>query len=163
MGEDGVAARFAARLLPPAMTINADGTSPFVLVCDHASNRIPEEYGDLGLSAIERLRHIAWDPGALAVSLALVDLLDAPLIHSTISRLVIDCNRTYGAPGLIAEVSETTEVPGNRQLGDNERGRRIADFHVPYHQAIENILNRRAAQRQDTLLIAVHSFTPVYD
>src|ERR1700710_1471974 len=118
MGEDGVAARFAARLLPPAMTINADGTSPFVLVCDHASNRIPPEYNDLGLSGIDRLRHIAWDPGALAVSLQMVERLDAPLTHSTVSRLVIDCNRTFNAPDLIATASEVTEVPGNRDVSD---------------------------------------------
>ena len=113
MGEYGVAARFAARLLPPAMTINADGTSPFVFVCDHASNRIPEDYGDLGLSLVDRLRHIAWDPGALAVSLALTDLLDAPLVHSTVSRLVIDCNRTFAAPDLISPVSEDTAAVTN--------------------------------------------------
>ncbi|MEO8882947.1 MAG: N-formylglutamate amidohydrolase [Devosia sp.] len=162
MGEDGVAARFAARLLPPAMTINADGTSPFVFVCDHASNRIPEEYGDLGLSAIERLRHIAWDPGALAVSLALSDLLDAPLIHSTVSRLVIDCNRTYTAPGLITSISEDTEIPGNRNVGENDKARRIADFHEPFHAAIDAVLNRRAAEDRETILVAMHSFTPAY-
>jgi len=159
---DGVAARFAARLLPPAMTINAEGASPLVFVCDHASNRIPEEYGDLGLSAIERLRHIAWDPGALAVSLALSDLLDAPLIHSTVSRLVIDCNRTYTAPGLITSISEDTEIPGNRNVGENDRARRIADFHEPFHAAIDAVLNRRAAEAHETILVAMHSFTPVY-
>jgi predicted N-formylglutamate amidohydrolase len=163
MDQTGVASRFADELLPPARTINADGSSSFVLVCDHASNRIPERYQGLGLSAVDRLRHIAWDPGALAVSLRLVELLDAPLVHSTISRFVIDCNRTFAAAGLIAEISETTEVPGNRLVGDNERGRRIADFYLPYHQAIENLLNRRAAQGADTILVAVHSFTPVYD
>jgi predicted N-formylglutamate amidohydrolase len=162
MDQTGVASRFADERLPPARTINADGPSPFVLVCDHASNRIPENFDGLGLSAIDRLRHIAWDPGALAVSLKLVELLDAPLVHSTISRLVIDCNRTFAAPGLLAEISETTEVPGNRGLGDNERGRRIADFYLPYHQAIENLLNRRAAQGQETILVAMHSFTPIY-
>src|SRR5436305_11817834 len=106
MVEYGVASRFAASLLPPAITINAEGRSPFVLECDHASNRIPEPYNDLGLSAIERLRHIAWDPGALSVSRNLVELLDAPLVHSTVSRLVIDCNRTHDAPDLIPTLSE---------------------------------------------------------
>jgi len=162
MGEEGVASRLAARLLPPAMTINAGGSSPFVFVCDHASNRIPDGYGDLGLSAIDRLRHIAWDPGALAVSLQLTDLLDAPLVHSTVSRLVIDCNRTLGAPDLIAPVSELTEIPGNRGIGDNERARRLADFHAPFHAMIEALLDRRASEGRETILVAMHSFTPVY-
>ena len=163
MGELEVASRLAARLLPPAMTINADGTSPFVLVCDHASNRIPEEYDDLGLSAIDRLRHIAWDPGALAVSLKLVELLDAPQVQSTVSRLAIDCNRGLDAPGLIPAVSEVTEIPGNRGLGDNERARRIAEFHDPFHAAIEALLDRRAAAGRETSLVAMHSFTPVFN
>ena len=162
MGDDGVAARIATRLLPPAMTINADGTSPFVLVCDHASNRIPEPYGDLGLSAIDRLRHIAWDPGALAVSLRMVDLLDAPLIHSTVSRLVIDCNRTFDAPDLIPIISEHTAIPGNEVVGDNDRRTRIAEFPTPFHDAIQAVLDRRAAAGMETILVAMHSFTPVY-
>lgn len=162
MGEFRGMSQFAASLLPPAVTINAGGASPFVLVCDHASNRIPEDYGDLGLSAIDRLRHIAWDPGALAVSLRLSELLDAPLIHSTVSRLVIDCNRTHAAPDLIALVSETTEIPGNKQVGDNERARRIADFHDPFHAAIKAVLDQRAASGKETILVAMHSFTPSY-
>jgi len=144
------------------MTINADGASPFVLVCDHASNRIPSPYGDLGLCAVDRLRHIAWDPGALPVSLQLVDLLDAPLIHSTVSRLVIDCNRTYDAPDLIPTVSEATEIPGNEVVGEADRASRIAKFHTPFHEAIAAVLDRRALAGKESILVAMHSFTPVY-
>lgn len=162
MSEFGTALRLGVSRLPPALTINAEGTSPFVLVCDHASNRIPDDYGGLGLSAIERLRHIAWDPGALAVSLALVELLDAPLVRSTVSRLVIDCNRAHDAHDLIPLISENTEIPGNRGIGGNERARRIADFHDPFHASIDAVLNRRAAAGQETILIAMHSFTPIY-
>lgn len=148
--------------IPPARTINAAGRSPFVIVCDHASNRIPAEYGDLGLSLIDRLRHIAWDPGALAVSLKLVEQLDAPLVQSTVSRLVVDCNRWHDAPDLIPSVSEDTGIPGNRQVGDNERARRIAEYHTPFHREVEALLDRRAAQGRETVLVAMHSFTPVF-
>ena len=92
---------------------NARGQSPFVILCDHASNRIPEKYGDLGLSQIERVSHIAWDPGALAVSRALSAQLDAPLVQSTVSRLIIDCNRALDAPDLIWTLSEATPIPAN--------------------------------------------------
>jgi predicted N-formylglutamate amidohydrolase len=153
---------FVASPVPPAMTINPEGTSPFVLVCDHASNRIPEPYRGLGLSGIERLRHIAWDPGALAVSLRLAERLDAPLVHSTVSRLVIDCNRAHAAPDLIPAISETTAIPGNQGLSAEERARRRALFHDPFHAAIEALLNRRAAAGRETILVAMHSFTPVY-
>jgi predicted N-formylglutamate amidohydrolase len=154
--------RFAQSEPAAARTINAGGRSPFVLVCDHASNRIPEYYQGLGLSAVDRLRHIAWDPGALAVSMAMVSLLDCPLIHSTVSRLVIDCNRTHGAPDLIPPMSEDTEIPGNRFVGDNERARRIAEFHDPFHGAIDAVLDARAARGETSILVAMHSFTPVY-
>lgn len=144
------------------LMVNADGASPFVLVCDHASNRIPERYGDLGLTAVQRLMHVAWDPGALAVALQLADLLDAPLVHSTVSRLVIDCNRDTNAIDLCPTISERTEIPGNLGLSDEERARRIAGFHAPFHDAIDAILADRATSGQETILVTVHSFTPVY-
>lgn len=144
------------------MTINAEGCSPFVLVCDHASNRIPAPYGDLGLTPAQRLMHIAWDPGALAVSLQLTELLDAPLVHSTVSRLVVDCNRVYDAPDLIPAVSEFTEVPGNKDVDAAERQARIAQFHTPFHAAITALLDRRAAAGQQSVLVAIHSFTPTF-
>jgi predicted N-formylglutamate amidohydrolase len=162
MGVVTSTSEFVASPMPPVMVINPNGTSPFVLVCDHASNRMPERYGGLGLSRIDRLRHIAWDPGALAVSLRLADRLDAPLVHATVSRLVIDCNRAHGAPDLIPEMSETTVVPGNQGLSAEERAQRRALFHDPFHAAIEALLNRRAEAGRETILVAMHSFTPVY-
>jgi predicted N-formylglutamate amidohydrolase len=156
------AVRRAAEHIAPALTINAGGRSPFVLVCDHASNRIPEGYGNLGLSLVQRLMHVAWDPGALAVSLQLSDLLDAPLVHSTVSRLVVDCNRTLEAVDLISPISERTEIPGNAGLTPEDRHRRIAEFHTPFHNAITSVLDARDAQGLASIFIAIHSFTPVY-
>lgn len=148
--------------VPPVLTVNAGGRSGFVLVCDHASNRIPEPYGDLGLSRLQRLMHIAWDPGALAVALQLSELLDAPLVHSTVSRLVIDCNRAADAIDLCPTVSERTTVPGNAAISAEDRARRIADFHAPFHGAINTLLSARAVAGIETILVTVHSFTPVY-
>ncbi|MDB5473607.1 MAG: N-formylglutamate amidohydrolase [Devosia sp.] len=141
---------------------NARGSSPFVIVCDHASNRIPEQYGDLGLSHIERVSHIAWDPGALAVSRALSEQLDAPLVQSTVSRLIIDCNRELGAPDLIWTLSENTRIAANENLGEEERAFRITHFHRPFHASIETLLEARRHAGQETILICMHSFTPVY-
>lgn len=141
---------------------NPDGASPFVLVCDHASNRIPAPYGDLGLSLAERVSHIAWDPGALAVSNALVDLLDAPLVGSTVSRLVIDCNRRHDAPDLIPAVSENTKITANASIDAAERRHRIEAFHAPFHAAIEGLLDARLKAGRETILVCMHSFTPVY-
>lgn len=141
---------------------NAQGRSPFVLVCDHASRRIPEQYGTMGLSETERASHIAWDPGALPVSQKLRDMLDAPLVESTVSRLVIDANRDLTAPDLIWTLSEATRIPANEGLSAGERQYRIETYHRPYHAAIERVLRDRAATGRESALVCVHSFTPVF-
>ena len=141
---------------------NARGKSPFVLLCDHATNHIPQAYGDLGLTNAERLTHIAWDPGALAVSRVLSEKLDAPLVESMVSRLIIDANRDLDAPDLIWTLSEATRIPGNENLSEEERAYRIAAYHRPYHSAIDMLLEARRHAGQDTLVVCVHSFTPVY-
>lgn len=148
--------------IEPVIVTNATGSSPFVLLCDHASNRIPARYGTLGLSETERLSHIAWDPGALAVSLKLVDLLDAALVRSTVSRLIIDCNRELAAPDLIWTLSEKTRIAANEDLDAAERQFRIDNYHRPYHEAIDALLTARQQAGQETILVCMHSFNPVY-
>jgi predicted N-formylglutamate amidohydrolase len=144
------------------LTVNRDGQSPFVLACDHASNRIPEEYGSLGLTPQQRLMHIAWDPGALAAALELSALLDAPLIQSTVCRLVIDCNRAPDKHDLIPTVSERTDIAANVGVSDEERQKRIANYHAPFHAAIDATLSERQATGRETILVTVHSFVPAY-
>lgn len=151
-----------ADLLQPVRTVNAEGRGPFAIVVDHASNRIPPTWGDLGLRPSDRVRHIAWDPGALAVSLRLSDLLDAPVVHSTVSRLVIDCNRDLDAPDLFPATSETTTIPGNAAVTADDRRRRIAAAHAPFHAAIDRLLDARSAAGLPTTLVCMHSFTPIY-
>jgi predicted N-formylglutamate amidohydrolase len=155
-------ARLELGHLPPVVTINAVGASPFVLVCDHASNRIPDQYAGLGLAAHQRLMHIAWDPGALAVALRLSDHLDAPLVYSTVSRLVIDCNRDHDAVDLVPVISERTDIPANVGISQAERDYRLAAYHTPFHTAIDNILEEREQAGLETILVTVHSFTPTY-
>lgn len=146
------------------MTVeNAGGAGDFVILCDHASNFIPTAYAGLGLGDAERQAHIAWDPGALPVARALAEKLDAPLVAGRVSRLVIDLNRTTDAPDLIPTRSEATAVPGNEGLGEAERQRRIRTIHEPYHVAIEALIGRRLVDEMPTALIAIHSFTAVYN
>lgn len=133
-----------------------------MLVCDHASNRIPSKYGNLDLSQIERVSHIAWDPGALAVSRALSEKLDAPLVQSTVSRLIIDCNRDLDAPDLIWKMSEATRIAANENVHLDERTFRINHYHRPYHASIETLLEARRHAGMETILVCMHSFTPVY-
>ena len=146
----------------PVVVENPEGAGPFVIVCDHASNRIPDEYRSFGFADDALKTHIAWDPGALAVSRRLSALLDAPLLWPDVSRLVIDCNRPIDASSLIVIESEGRPVPANRNVSDAQRAERIKRVHAPYHEAIDACLKRRLAAGMESALIAVHSFTPVY-
>lgn len=141
---------------------NPDGAGAFVIVCDHASNRIPEDYQSFGYAEDALQTHIAWDPGALGVARRLSAKLDAPLLWPDVSRLVLDCNRALDASSLIVVESEGRPVPANRTLDPNERARRLDRIHTPYHDAIDACLKRRLAAGLPTALIAVHSYTPVY-
>lgn len=148
---------------PPAVTaLNEDGASPYVLLCEHASNHIPEAYAGLGLPPHELRRHIAWDIGAADLARELARRLDAPLVLSGYSRLLIDCNRPPGAPTSIPERSESTDIPGNRDLDARERARREAAYFAPFQAAVAGLLDRRAAEGRRTIVVGVHSFTPVF-
>jgi predicted N-formylglutamate amidohydrolase len=146
----------------PVEVYNPRGASPYVLVCDHASNRIPAGYGSLGLSEDALSSHVAWDPGAEPVARIMAEALDAVLVSSTVSRLVVDCNRPLDAPDLMPALSETTVIPGNRDLSTKEREARVAMAHAPFHAAIEAVVEARLAAGRPTRIVSVHSFTPVY-
>jgi predicted N-formylglutamate amidohydrolase len=132
----------------------------WLVLCDHASNRVPAELNDLGLTAFERSRHIAWDIGAADVARRLARHLNAPWIEHGISRLVIDGNRGGDDPTLIPERSDGTVVPGNQALDARERQRRWQAYHQPYHRRIDRHLNQLAAISIAPMLVSIHSFTP---
>lgn len=145
---------------PPAVEmVNADGSSSAVLLCDHASNRVPERLGTLGLDPIQLADHVGWDPGAADVARRLSARLDAPLVLSGYSRLVIDCNRPLRSAESIAETSASVPIPGNRGLSPAERESRVNALFQPYHDAIDRLLDGRS--QRPTLLLSIHSFTPV--
>ncbi len=144
---------------PPAVeVVNRDGRGAAFLICDHASNRIPRRLGTLGLTEAERRDHIAWDPGAAHMARRLSALLDAPLVLSGYSRLVIDCNRPLESLQLTAAESGGVTVPGNAAVTPDERAARIAELHRLYHDTIEDMLDARDGR--PTLLLSIHSFTP---
>jgi predicted N-formylglutamate amidohydrolase len=148
---------------PRAVTVyNANATSPFLLVADHAGNLIPRALGRLGLAAAELQRHIGWDIGIAGLGRLLADALDATLIQQNYSRLVIDCNRPLEASSSIPAISELTEIPGNAGLTDADKMARADEIFRPYHDRIEAELDRRRQSGQATALVSLHSFTPVF-
>ncbi len=146
----------------PFSTIDGDAASGLLIVCDHAGNALPAEYGDLGLSGQEFLRHIAFDPGAAAVTRDLAARLAAPAVLANFSRLLIDPNRGTDDPTLIMRLSDGTIVPGNLAVDEVERAHRIARFHAPYHAAVKAAIDRAIAAGLPPVLVSIHSFTPVW-
>jgi predicted N-formylglutamate amidohydrolase len=147
---------------PPALLVNGDGRSPYVLVCEHASNRLPASLGTLGLPRSELQRHIAWDIGAEEVARLLSRRIDAPLVLQRYSRLAFDCNRPPDSADAMPEISETTDIPGNRHLSPDDKLRRTREIYRPFHAAVADLLDRRAADGRRSVVVTTHSFTPVY-
>ena len=147
---------------PCVSVLNASGLSPYVLTCDHASNRLPRCIGDLGLSDDQMQSHIAWDPGAHEVAVGLSAMLDAPLVFSNYSRLVVDLNRPPSSRGHIPEASAGIAIPANAALPHAERDARFRALFLPYHGAISDLLDTRMRLAMPVLLVAVHSFTANY-
>lgn len=170
---DGAALRSAERHLNSAELLGPNdcavfevlrpqARSEFVLIGDHAGNRIPACLGSLGLSEEDLQRHVAWDIGAAGLARAMSVELDALVILQNYSRLVIDCNRAPGTLESIVSLSERTDIPGNAELSaEDAEARRLAIFE-PYHARIAQELDARERREQPTLLITLHSFVPRY-
>jgi len=152
----------AANEVPPVLEENAASRSPFFFTCDHYGRLIARALGDLGVADSELERHIAWDIGIAGVATRLAKDMDVHLIAQRYSRLVIDCNRPFDSPGSIPLLSEATEIPGNAGLTDEQIAARQRTIFAPYHARITQALDARKARGQPTILVALHSFTPVY-
>ncbi len=144
----------------PVAAEGADGTSPFLLIADHAGNRVPAILDNLGLPQAELDRHIGIDIGILETGRGLARALGATLIHQPYSRLVIDCNRRPGRPDAMPEVSDGTWVPGNIGLDAAARALREEAIFRPYHAHIDAEIQGRLARGERVVLVALHSFTP---
>lgn len=144
----------------PFRVINEDAAAPYVIICDHASNVVPPDLGNLGLPAAELQRHIAWDIGAAGIAERLSARLLAPAVICGTSRLVIDCNRHPTDPASIPTVSDGTQIPRNANLSTAEKADRAARFFTPYHAAIDAVIERKRAAGQAPAIFSIHSMTP---
>lgn len=152
----------AANAFQAVEIISGNLHTGLIILCDHASNALPPEYGSLGLPQTQLERHIGYDIGAAGVTRALAARLGAPAVLSCFSRLLIDPNRGEDDPTLVMRLSDGAVVPGNRHADAAEVERRIALYHRPYHRAIERQIDAALAAGVVPALFSVHSFTPVW-
>jgi len=138
-------------------TLRPRATAPLLLTCEHASYALPERYAGLGLDAEQLRDHIGWDIGAAAVVERLSEMLAVPAVLSTVSRLLVDCNRDERAEDLMPRQSHGVVVPGNQNIDAEERRARLREHYEPFHDAVD----RRLSDSGAWLLLSVHSFTPV--
>ncbi len=149
--------------LNPFTEIVGNAKSGIVLIADHASNKIPDTYGTLGLPQSELSRHIAYDIGVEGLTKLLAKQLDAPAILSNFSRLLIDPNRGELDPTLIMQLSDGSVIPGNYPLEEAERKNRIERYYRPYDNAVGNLIEKvENACGKSPLVISIHSFTPIW-
>jgi predicted N-formylglutamate amidohydrolase len=148
---------------PPVFrVVRPTGRSAVLLTADHAGRAIPRRLNRLNLSDTVLDTHVAWDLGVAQLGLGLSARLDAFLILHNYSRLVIDANRPPEAPDSIVCLSEHTPIPANANLSADERQQRLEELFQPYHRRIGAELEARQQRARPSVLVALHSFTPVH-
>lgn len=134
-----------------------------VIVCDHATNHIPEGYENLGLDQKTLESHIGWDIGAADVARCMSFMMDVPAIFAPTSRLLIDCNRHPDHASLVPHISDKTVIPANQQLSDSNKKNRKTAYYDPFHNACADIIRDHVDEGYNPLVIGLHSFTPTMD
>ena len=147
-------------------TLNENKESNFLIICDHASNRIPTEYKNLGLNEEILTTHIAYDIGVKETAIHLSKYLECPLVMSDFSRLLIDANRGIDDPTLIMKISDGEIIKGNKDISFlvncREKKHRINTYYNTYHNKISQIIDRLLKKNIFPAIISIHSFTPLF-
>lgn len=144
---------------PSYTRIDGTHSGGLIVICDHASNALPQEYGTLGLVRRQLERHIGYDIGAAGVTKEIARRLGVPALFANFSRLLIDTNRGADDPTLIMRISDRAVVPGNVDCDDAERVRRIERYYEPYHRAIDEAIDRCIAAGHPPAIVSIHTFT----
>ncbi len=147
---------------PPFESVEPSGNIPVMLVCDHASCRVPKALDQLGVPTARLREHIGWDIGAAAVARVLQARFGAGAVFANYSRLVVDLNRSLADGSAFPAISDGTLVPGNIGIPDSERRRRAEALFHPYHEAIEQLVSRLSTPSRVPVFLGIHSFTPSF-
>ena len=145
----------------PVETISGDPGCGLLVICEHASNHVPDDI-ELGVAEAEYARHIAYDIGAAAVTRGLAERLNAPAVLTRFSRLIIDPNRGRQDPTLVMRLSDGAVVPGNARIDEAGKQARIARFYDPFDRAVDSAVAAAQAAGRAPMILTMHSFTPYW-
>ncbi|CAO4168607.1 N-formylglutamate amidohydrolase [Methylorubrum populi] len=146
----------------PVERIAGDPSRGLLLICEHASNAVPEDLGRLGVPEAEFSRHIAYDIGAAPVTRRLAALLGVPAVLTQFSRLIIDPNRGRLDPTLVMRLSDGAIVPGNARIDAAGIAERIRRFYVPFDRAVDEAVAQAETAAGPPMILTMHSFTPFW-
>ncbi len=141
--------------------LNPDAREGLIILCDHASNHVPDAYAQLGLTDEHLEDHIAWDPGAAAVTGLMCEMMGVAGVLAPVSRLLIDCNREPDHATLVPGVSDGVAVPANQDLTDAAIKKRMEDYYTPFHDACAALVEAHLDAGVTPLIVGMHTFTPV--
>jgi predicted N-formylglutamate amidohydrolase len=128
----------------------------FIITCEHGGNRVPPPYRPLFRGQMTLLdSHRGYDPGSLVMAKALASAFAAPLVASTVSRLLIDLNRSIGHPQLFSAVSRTAPA--------QTRAKIVEQHYRPYRVRVERLVRQAVARGHRVIHISSHSFTAELD
>ena len=132
-----------------------DGAA-LVLSCEHGGNRIPMPYQSLFQPHRELLHtHRGYDPGALVMARELSKAFGAPLVSATVSRLLVDLNRSVGHPRLHHDALPRVPADVRRQV--------LKAHYQPYRQEAEQMVRDAIGRQGRVVHLSCHSFTPELD
>lgn len=130
-------------------------TRTLILTCEHGGNDVPPEYADLFQDHAALLdNHNAYDRGAFELAKAYSVRLHAPLTFTTVTRLLVDCNRSLHNRSLFSQVT--------KHLPDSEKQCVIAHYYQPYRSSVQQFIATALRQGKRIVHLSIHSFTPVY-
>lgn len=148
---------------PAIVAERPQNRSPYIVVCEHAGNAIPQRLARLGLSDDVIDSHAGWDIGALALARSLANALNGALVYQRFSRLVYDCNRPPEASDAMPARSEVYSITANATLSPGERRQRIEALYLPFHAAIESEIEDAQTCGAEPIIVTIHSFTRIYN
>jgi len=141
------------------VAIGGAGSSPVLVTCEHASNRMPQGFEWSEADHWARETHWAYDIGAADLSRELARSLESVAVLSRFSRLLVDPNRRPTSSTLFRTEADGRRVAMNVGLTEELRRERMERFYTPYHDEV----GRRLRSRPVELVLAIHTFTPVYE